>query len=105
MANKIEKRQDVETQIIARALKDESFKQQMLSSPNVVKEEYEKALGQKLPAQLQVKVLQEDANTAYVVLPYIASTENITEEQLEAIASGAVFDIRLPCMMGSATFH
>ncbi|MEM7592877.1 MAG: NHLP leader peptide family RiPP precursor, partial [Cyanobacteria bacterium P01_A01_bin.83] len=93
--------QDLESKIVARALKDESFKQQILSDSKFAKEEYEKELGQKLPAQLQVKVLQEDANTAYVVLPYISPDENLTEEQLEAVASG--FVISLPCTFGSAT--
>ena len=53
MANPIQKRQDVETQIIARALKDDSFKQQLLDNPVVAKAEIEKALGQKIPSDFK----------------------------------------------------
>jgi hypothetical protein len=101
MANQLKNRQDVETQVITRALKDASLKQQLLSSPSAAKAEYEKEFGQKLPADLQVKVLEENANTAYIVLPYVASTEGMTDEELEKTASG--FNISLPCMFGSAT--
>ena len=101
MANQVKTRQDIETQVITHALKDASFKQQLLSNPSVAKAEYEKEFGQKLPDDLQVKVLAENANTAYIVLPYVASTEDMTDEQLEATASG--INISLPCMFGSIT--
>ena len=91
----------MESKIVARALKDESFKQKILSNPNLAKEEYEKELGQKLPAQLQVKVLQEDANTAYVVIPDINPDVNLTEEQLEAVVGGG---FSIACSFGSSTF-
>ncbi|BAZ06032.1 hypothetical protein NIES3974_26890 [Calothrix sp. NIES-3974] len=108
MANQIEKRQDYETQIIIRALKDESFKQQLLTNPGVAKAEIEKAIGQKVPDDFKVQVLQETADTAYLVLPHVPATEAMTEEQLEAVASGT-FIVRDgigdlgPCMMGSIT--
>ncbi|MGB7087799.1 MAG: hypothetical protein WBD47_19735, partial [Phormidesmis sp.] len=56
-------RANIESKIVARALKDESFKERMLGNPQLIKEEYEKESGQKLPSDLQVKVVQEDANT------------------------------------------
>jgi hypothetical protein len=103
MANQLKNRQDVETQVIIRALKDASFKQQLLNNPDVAKAEYEKEFGQKLPSDFQVKVLEENPNTAYIVVPYVASTEELTDEQLENTASG--FTIKLPCMFGSATIQ
>jgi len=96
-------RQSIESKIVARALKDEPFKQQLLNNANVAKAELEKELGQKFTGDIQVKVLQETANTAYIVLPYIPSTAGLSEDQLEAVASGV--DIRLPCMFGSITFQ
>ncbi|BAZ06035.1 NHLP leader peptide family RiPP precursor [Calothrix sp. NIES-3974] len=109
MANKIEKRQDYETQIIVRALKDESFKQQLLSNPNVAKAEIEKAIGEKVPDGFKVQVLQETADTAYLVLPHVPATEGMTEEQLEAVASGFIGgsiggNLRVGCILGSITF-
>jgi|GEM_PF-843357 len=104
----IQTRQDVETQIVARALKDESFKQHLLSNPDFAMAEIEKLLGQKSQSGFKVQVLQETADTAYILLPYVPSTEGMTDEQLEAVASGTVFsangNISVPCMLGSATF-
>jgi hypothetical protein len=101
-------RLSVETQIIARALKDESFKQQLLSNANVAKAEIEKALGQAMSKAFQVQVLAETADTAYIVLPYVASTEGMTDKQLESVASGGIHvsgDLSVPCMFGSITFQ
>ncbi|MHC5748485.1 MAG: NHLP leader peptide family RiPP precursor [Nostoc sp.] len=95
-------RQSIESKIVARALKDESFKQQLLNNPNVAKAEIEKGLGEKFTGDIQVKVLQETANTAYIVLPYIPATAGLSEEQLEAVASGV--NISIPCQWGSITF-
>jgi hypothetical protein len=92
MANTIKKRQDIETQIIVRALKDESFKQQLLSNPDVAKAEIEKVLGQKVPDGFKVQVLQEAENQAYLVIPAIPiSTPGLSDQQLEAVASGSGF--------------
>ncbi|MBN3880132.1 MULTISPECIES: NHLP leader peptide family RiPP precursor [unclassified Nostoc] len=100
MANQIQKRQDVETQIIARALKDDSFKQQLLNNPDVAKAEIEKALGQKVPSDFKVQVLQETQNTAYLVLPAVTGgTQGLSDQQLEAVASGAT--VGISCMFGS----
>jgi len=104
----IQNRQDAEIQIVAHALKDESFKQQLLSSPDFATAEVEKLLGQKSQSGFKVQVLQETADTAYILLPYVPSTEGMTDEQLDAVASGTVFsasgNISVPCMLGSATF-
>lgn len=107
MATNIESRKDVEAQIIAHALKDDSFKQQLLNNPNAAKAEVEKLLGQQAKPGLKVQVLQETADTAYIVLPYVPSTEGMTDEQLEAVASGTVSvggRIDVPCILGSITF-
>jgi hypothetical protein len=106
MANQTENRQAlVETQIIARAVKDKSFKQKLMSDPALAKSEIETQLGQKLTANFKVNVLQETADTAYIVLPYTVLSEGMTEEQLESIASGCGInpDMGIPCLWGSAT--
>jgi hypothetical protein len=108
MANQTENRQAlVETQIVARALKDESFKQKLMSDPALAKSEIETQLGQKLAANFKVNVLQETADTAYIVLPYTVPSEGMTEEQLESVASGTfsidLNTISIPCQFGSAT--
>jgi hypothetical protein len=51
-------RQDIETKIIAQALKDEAYKQQLIQNPETAKAEIEKQSGQKLPAEFKVEVIQ-----------------------------------------------
>lgn len=53
-------RESAESKIIARALKDEVFKQA-------------------LPLDFNINVVQETLNTAYIVLPYMPSTEGLTQ--------------------------
>jgi hypothetical protein len=109
MANVTENSQAfVENQIIARALKDESFKQKLVSDPALAKSEIETQLGQKLAANFKVQVLQETADTAYIVLPHTVPSEGMTEDQLESVASGTwgvgFSTLSIPCQFGSATF-
>ncbi len=80
-------RQEIEGQIIARAWQDESFKQELLRDPlaTFAKE------GINLPDGLEVKVVEESSNLFYLVLPTKPSnTEELSSEELEAIAGGAV---------------
>jgi hypothetical protein len=68
------------------------------------------ALGEIVPDGFKVQVLQETANAAYIVLPYVASIEGITDEQLESVASGGTPFIGCeinpnPCILGSITFQ
>ncbi|NJN10446.1 MAG: hypothetical protein HC815_21620 [Richelia sp. RM1_1_1] len=51
--------QTLEARIISRALQDLSFKQQLLNSSVAAKAAIEKEIGQKLPEDLQVNVLEE----------------------------------------------
>ena len=81
-------RESIESKIIARALKDEAFKQELLNNSTVAKVAIEKELGEMLPEGFSINVVQESPNTAYIVLPYMPSTEGLTEEQLQSIAGG-----------------
>ncbi len=59
-------REDIVENIIAKALKDEEFKQQLLSDPKAaIAKEFEV----ELPEGLNIQILQEDSNTQYIVLP------------------------------------
>jgi Nitrile hydratase, alpha chain len=78
---------DLQADIIAKAWKDEAFKQELLSNPNATL----KALGLKVPSNVEVQVIEETANKVYLVLPskpsVITDTE-LSDEQLEAVAGG-----------------
>ncbi|MBO3458665.1 NHLP leader peptide family RiPP precursor [Aetokthonos hydrillicola Thurmond2011] len=88
-------RKDFEAVIIAKAWKDEAYKQELLSNPKAV---IEREFGVELPAELQVNIKVEDPNNLYFVLPTKPDFSNVelTDEQLEAAAGGgasAVFSI------------
>jgi hypothetical protein len=84
---------DVTAQVIARAWKDEAFKQELLSNPKGVleRELAQLAPGATLPADIQIQVLEETSTTHYVVLPAkppIESGEALSEVELERVAGG-----------------
>jgi hypothetical protein len=81
-------RRDFELQLIEKAWKDEAFRQALRSDPRGA---VEKTLGSKLPAGLQVKLVEETADTFYLVLPANpdrAPTGQLTDQRLDAVAGG-----------------
>jgi hypothetical protein len=81
-------RRDVELQLIEKAWKDAAFRQALLTDPQGA---LERELGGQLPAGVQVKVLQESADTCYLVLPANpdrAPAGELADQQLEAVAGG-----------------
>lgn len=96
-----ETRQSVETKIVTRALKDEAYRKKLVSDPKSAKAEIERLLETTLPETFQVNVFQETADHAYLVIPPAPSNvASLTEEQLEAVASGGQ-TIALDCILGS----
>jgi hypothetical protein len=94
-------RQSIESKIIARAWKDEQFKQKLMSNPDAAKAELEKEMGKKLPAGFNVQVYQETENTAYLVIPPSPeNTKDLSDEHLESVASGGN-TIVMGCNLGS----
>jgi hypothetical protein len=90
-------RQDIEARIIAKAWKDEAYKQELLSNPKAV---IEREFGVEFPADVKVQILEENPTSLYFVLPIspVTIAQELSQEQLEAIAGGAstfgtVFDI------------
>jgi hypothetical protein len=81
-------RRAFELQLIEKAWKDDAFRQALLTDPQGA---VERALGGKLPAGIQVKVLAETPNTFYLVLPANpdrAPAGQLSDQQLEAVAGG-----------------
>jgi Nitrile hydratase, alpha chain len=78
-------REEIEERLIAKAWQDPAFKQELISSPKdtIAKE------GISLPNTIEVRVVEENANTLYFVIPAQPnSTEELSEAELEAIAGG-----------------
>ncbi len=81
-------RRDIEAQIIAKAWKDEAYKQKLLSNPKAV---LEQEFNIQFPAEIKVEVKEENRTSLYFILPIrpeIAGQE-ISDKQLAAIAGGA----------------
>lgn len=79
-------REAITSKIVARCWQDPDFKQRLLGNP---KEVLAEAIGRQIPEHVEVKILEETPNNLYLVLPVPPSTsEELSEEQLEAVAGG-----------------
>jgi hypothetical protein len=76
-------RKDLEARLIAKAQADEPFRQALLSNPRAT---IEKELGGTMPEGFQVKVVEETANTLYLVLP--TAEGQLSETDLDAVSGG-----------------
>jgi hypothetical protein len=81
-------RQDLEKAVIRKAIADETFRKELLSSPKTaLQAALSEALpGANLPAGLEVKAFQEPANSLYLVVPAIPA--ELSDAQLEQVAGG-----------------
>ena len=81
--------QEFQNELIVRALKDESFRQELLANPKAVVEKEMAKLkeGAKLPESLEIKVIEQPANALYLVLPTLP--DELSDEDLDSVAGGA----------------
>jgi Nitrile hydratase, alpha chain len=84
----------LEKQLISRAAKDSTFKQQLLQDPQKIVGEM---LGTEIPQNYEIKVFEQPANTLYLVIPeHIENNSGgaeLSEEDLEAVAGGCSFKV------------
>ncbi len=87
----------LQVKLIAKAWKDDAFKQELLRNPKAV---LERELGTNLPANLEVQVLEVPENTRTLVLPTAPDMEELgkqgqlSDEELERMAA-AVLNINV----------
>ena len=82
-------REEAEKQLIAKAWKDPKFRQSLIQNPRSV---ISKEFGVEIPADISVNVLEETANSLYLVLPASPAAVGggeLSDMELEAIAGGA----------------
>jgi Nitrile hydratase, alpha chain len=84
-----EGRTEWERTLVQRSLEDEEFRQRLLDDP---KGTLEQELGSALPQGLEVRVVEESADTIYLVLPSASPVGDqggeLSEEELESVAGG-----------------
>src|SRR5215207_2172912 len=82
-------RAEVEGRIIQRSLADEVFRQRLLEDPKAA---VEQELGTRLPEGVLVRVVEESADTIYLVLPSVSPLGGeggeLSDQELEAVAGG-----------------
>ncbi|MEH1770610.1 NHLP leader peptide family RiPP precursor [Nostoc sp.] len=80
-------RQDIEARIVAKAWKDEAYKQELLTNPKTVTRQ---KFGVKFADDLNVSVREENSNSLYFVLPLCPQIEGqeLSEEELNSVVGG-----------------
>jgi hypothetical protein len=81
-------REEVERRLVERSLQDEAFRQRLLDDP---KGTLEQELGRGLPEGVQVRAVEESADTIYLVLPNasrVGQGGSLSDQELEAMAGG-----------------
>jgi hypothetical protein len=90
-------RQQLELQLIEKAMKDESFRKQLIENPGAT---IEAETGWKIPETLNIKVLEEDPQTVYLVIPKFPNQimeVELNNAELESIAGGDCVLTDSPC--------
>ncbi len=85
-------RKEIEPKIIEMSMKDADFRKRLIENPAAV---INQEMGSAVPESVTVKVLEEDANTIYLVLPRLVSHSTnfeLTDTELQAVAGGYVND-------------
>jgi hypothetical protein len=73
--------------IAERAAADSRYRRDLLARPRAVLEAH---LGAPLPAGLEVAVVEESADTIYLIAPHVQT--ELSEEDLDMVAGGGIFD-------------
>jgi hypothetical protein len=81
-------RAEMERSLVNRSLEDEEFRQRLLAEPRAA---IEQELGIRLPESIEVRVVEESAETIYLVLPSaspLGEGVELSDQELEALAGG-----------------
>jgi Nitrile hydratase, alpha chain len=86
-------RAEMERRLIERSLQDEAFRQRLLDDP---KGAIEQELETQLRESIEVRVVQESAETIYLVLPSASPLggegDELSDQELEAVAGGYSYE-------------
>jgi hypothetical protein len=76
-------------QVVAKAWEDEAFKQRLMANPRAVLQER----GLPPPPGQTVRVIENTAETSYLVLPAKPPVGELADDQLELVAGGFVSEV------------
>ncbi len=81
---------DLEALLISKAMADEAFKSELISNPKAV---IAREIGQELPQDVEIEVLESTPKKLYLVLPLKVEsgeipTEELSDKELDAVAGG-----------------
>lgn len=88
MENRNKQRKQLEEKLIAKAMKDEKFRKLLLENPKAAIEAETEI---KIPEALNLKVVEEDTATFYLVLPQVINPETedeLSEAELKMVSGG-----------------
>jgi hypothetical protein len=102
MASQTVTLEKLEENIISNAKKSTEYRKRLLDDPKGL---IEGQIGQPLPSEFKVTVLQETPTQAYIVLPYEApkSGSELSDEDLESVAGGKSKMGNVTCSSGNGT--
>ena len=79
-------RAEVERRLIERSLEDDAFRRRLLEDPRAT---VEQELGTRLPESIQVRAVEETAETIYLVLPSASPLGGeLSDRELDAVSGG-----------------
>lgn len=88
--NQGQTREQIIASLVAKAWQDDNFKNEFISNPKAV---IQRETGKEVPGDVQINVLEETPNQIYFVIPNkpdVNSSEELSDEALEAVAGGGV---------------
>lgn len=83
--------------IVQKAREDETFKKELLADPH----QAIARVGVNITGDIEIKVLEESARVAYLVLP--VNLEELMDEDLDMLSAGICFAYYCPCNTGGET--
>jgi Nitrile hydratase, alpha chain len=90
-------RAEIERTLVQRSMEDEDFRQRLLEDP---KGTVEQELGTRLPEDVEVRAVEESAQSIYLVLPSaspLGQGEELSDQDLGEVAGGGYTDQGATC--------
>ena len=88
----MKKRQEFEKKLIEKAMKDETFRKQLIENPSTT---LNIEFGFNPPENVEIKVLEEEPGKIYLVLPFTSaesSGDELSDAELRSVAGGSYLD-------------